>query len=101
MVAGSRSGRPEFVLSVAIRRRTARSAGNRGFCQYQSGIQRDFGLAAIALADDRPMPPPHGAGDKDAKDKAKETKEPPKEEEPKSPRTSCPRSSSARRSRKS
>ena len=25
--------------------------GTRGFCQFQTGLQRDFGLAAIALAD--------------------------------------------------
>ena len=38
-------------------------AGDRGFCQFQSGIQRDFALAAIAMADmalaeQAPTPPP-------------------------------------------
>jgi len=39
--------------------------GTRGFCQFQTGLQNDFGLAAIALADTKgPEKPP---GDKAAK----------------------------------
>ena len=33
------------------------AGGRRGFCQFQSGIQRDFALAAIALADRDDGPP--------------------------------------------
>ena len=62
-------------------------AGTRGFCQFQTGFQHDFGLAAIALADTKGPEKP--AGDKD-KDKAAPRSH--------SPRTSCPRSSWARRS---
>ncbi len=32
--------------------------GSRGFCQYQSGCQRDFALAAIALAETQPAVKP-------------------------------------------
>ena len=39
--------------------------GSRGFCQYQSGLQRDFGLAAIAMADGAPNILPSHAADKD------------------------------------
>jgi len=51
--------------------------GTRGFCQFQTGFQQDFGLAAIALADIRGPEKP--GGDKD-KDKAK--KQQPKDELP-------------------
>jgi hypothetical protein len=44
--------------------------GSRGFCQHQSGLQRDFGLAAIAMAETTDAAKP--AADKDkAKDKDK------------------------------
>ena len=65
--------------------------GSRGFCQFQSGIQRDFGLAAIALADvaDTPDRRPARQGqatrtrrnDKD-KDPKKRRKPKPKDELP-------------------
>ncbi len=51
--------------------------GSRGFCQFQTGFQRDFGLAAIALADG------NGLG-KPPTDKPKEgDKAAPKKPEPK------------------
>jgi hypothetical protein len=56
--------------------------GNRGFCQYQSGLQRDFGLAAIALADTGDTPKPAVA--KDIKDKENKDKVEKKKPEPKS-----------------
>jgi hypothetical protein len=49
--------------------------GNRGFCQYQSGMQRDFGLAAIAMADTQGPPKP-------ATDKVEKKKPQPKDELP-------------------
>ena len=42
-------------LSWQLAKNLAR--GSRGFCQYQSGLQRDFGLAAIAMADAVRRPP--------------------------------------------
>jgi hypothetical protein len=51
--------------------------GSRGFCQYQYGIQRDFGLASIALAE--AQTPAKPAEDKD-KGKDKDKKEPKKPE---------------------
>jgi Met-zincin/Domain of unknown function (DUF5117) len=74
------------VLSWQLSRN--RANGNRGFCQYQSGLQRDFGLAAIALADttaDTPKPAADkdkDAKDKEAKDKAEKKKTEPKNELP-------------------
>jgi hypothetical protein len=61
------------ILSWELAKNLAR--GSRGFCQYQSGLQRDFGLAAIAMAnvDDAAKP----AADKDKK-KEPEKKEPEK-----------------------
>jgi hypothetical protein len=38
--------------------------GSRGFCQYQSGCQHDFALAAIALAEAQPAPKPTPGADK-------------------------------------
>ncbi len=64
--------------------------GTRGFCQFQTGFQRDFGLAAIALADGNGPEKPAGDNDKDNDKTAAE--------ESPSPSTSCPKSSSARRS---
>jgi len=52
--------------------------GSRGFCQYQSGCQRDFALAAIAFAEAQPAPKPMGG--KDGKEKAE--KKPGKDELP-------------------
>ncbi len=49
--------------------------GNRGFCQYQSGMQRDFGLAAIAMADTKGPATP-------ATDKVEKKKPQPKDELP-------------------
>jgi hypothetical protein len=56
--------------------------GSRGFCQYQTGCQRDFALAAIALAQGQPGPIP--AGPKPGSDKGKEKaeKKPQREELP-------------------
>ena len=52
--------------------------GTRGFCQFQTGFQHDFGLAAIALADvPKPEPP------KTEKDKEKDKDKAPKKPEPK------------------
>ena len=52
--------------------------GTRGFCQFQTGFQHDFGLAAIALADaPKPEPP------KTDKDKEKDKDKAPKKPEPK------------------
>jgi len=47
--------------------------GSRGFCQFQSGFQHDFGLAMIALAETQapPAATPPATTDKD-KDKAKD-----------------------------
>jgi hypothetical protein len=45
----------------------ASAAGARGLCQFQSGFQQDFALAAIALADTR-----RGEKADDAKDKDKD-----------------------------
>ncbi len=45
--------------------------GYRGYCRFQTGLQRDFGLAAIALGDTQGTPKPAGDKDKD-KDKPKE-----------------------------
>ncbi len=52
--------------------------GTRGFCQFQTGFQRDFGLAAIALAD---APKPEAP--KNDKDKDKDKDKTPKKPEPK------------------
>jgi hypothetical protein len=38
--------------------------GRRGFCQFQTGLQHDFGLAAIALAETRDADKPAGESDK-------------------------------------
>jgi hypothetical protein len=46
--------------------------GNRGFCQFQSGLHHDFGLAMIALAETQAPPPTVPAGAGAAKDKEKE-----------------------------
>ena len=55
--------------------------GSRGFCQFQNGFQRDFGLAAIAFADgkgpDKPVPPKEG--DKAAPKKPEPSPELPEE----------------------
>src|SRR4051812_23281293 len=45
--------------------------GSRGFCQYQTGLQYDFALAAIAMAD---APKPDAP--KTDKDKEKAAKKP-------------------------
>src|SRR5262249_54629478 len=45
-------------LAWALARTSARN--NRGFCEFQSGIQRDLALAAIAMADTPPQPPKGG-----------------------------------------
>ncbi len=52
--------------------------GNRGFCQSQFGLQRDFGLAAIAMADAYDGPPPAEKKEekKDGKDSKPEIKKP-------------------------
>ena len=72
-------------ISWQLGRNLAR--GSRGFCQSQFGLQRDFGLAAIAMAESYDDPKP--ADDKkpeekkDEKDKDKEKKKPqPKDELP-------------------
>ncbi len=56
------------------------SRGSRGFCQMQSGLTRDFALAAIALADAQAPAakpdPDKDKKDKDEKDKAKKKPEP-------------------------
>ena len=51
--------------------------GSRGFCQFQTGFQHDFGLAAIAFADAK-------GPDKPAADKTKDSDKPGQETEPKS-----------------
>ena len=51
--------------------------GSRGFCQYQSGMQRDFGLAAIAMADTKGPAKPATE-----KDKVEKKKPQPKDELP-------------------
>ena len=84
-----RSSRPTRTPSSGSSPRNL-ARGSRGFCQFQTGFQRDFGLAAIALADTPKPEAPKTDKDKD-KDKD-EAKKP----EPRSP--SFPRSSSARRS---
>jgi hypothetical protein len=50
--------------------------GSRGFCQYQSGLQRDFGLAAIAMADTGSPAKPLADQEKDKKKDKVETKKP-------------------------
>jgi hypothetical protein len=56
--------------------------GTRGFCQFNSGFQRDLSLAAIALADAPKPEPPKTDKDKE-KDKDKAAKKPePKPEFP-------------------
>ncbi|MFO0892721.1 MAG: zinc-dependent metalloprotease [Isosphaeraceae bacterium] len=54
--------------------------GARGFCQFNSGFQRDLGLAAIALADtpkpEAPKTDKDKEKDKDDKDKAAKKPEP-------------------------
>ena len=53
--------------------------GSRGFCQFQSGIQRDLGLAAIAMADGRgPTPRPPATGRRRSRRAKAEGPEPPK-----------------------
>jgi hypothetical protein len=54
-------------LSWQLAKNMAR--GSRGFCQYQSGLQRDFGLAAIAMADTKGPATP--ATDKEKVEKKK------------------------------
>ena len=59
--------------------------GSRGFCQFQTGFQRDFGLAAIALADGDGAPtsrPPSKDKTRTSKDKAEPKKPEPKDELP-------------------
>jgi hypothetical protein len=46
--------------------------GSRGFCQFQTGLRRDFGLAAIALADNKEISLPGTAKDKPDKKKPKD-----------------------------
>jgi hypothetical protein len=59
--------------------------GVRSLCQFQSGFQQDFGLAAIALADEQRAPrgdgPGRGEGDK-GKEPAAKRKPKPKDELP-------------------
>jgi hypothetical protein len=50
--------------------------GSRGFCLFQSGFQRDFGLAAIAMAD-------ASASDQPGPEKKKEEKKDEKKDDPK------------------
>jgi hypothetical protein len=51
--------------------------GSRGFCQFQTGFQHDFGLAAIALADaPKPEAPKTDKDKKDDKDKTPKKPEP-------------------------
>ena len=51
--------------------------GSRGFCQFHTGFQHDFGLAAIALADTpKPETPKTDKDKKDDKDKAAKKPEP-------------------------
>jgi hypothetical protein len=51
--------------------------GSRGFCQFQTGFQHDFGLAAIALADTpKPEAPKSDKDKKDDKDKTSKKPEP-------------------------
>ena len=51
--------------------------GSRGFCQFQTGFQHDFGLAAIALADTpKPEAPKTDKDKKDDKDKTPKKPEP-------------------------
>ncbi len=58
--------------------------GSRGFCQYQSGCQRDFALAAIALAEPQTPPAQLPTTPKPGIDKGKEKaeKKPHKDELP-------------------
>jgi hypothetical protein len=51
------------------------ASGRRGFCQYNTGLQNDFALAAIALADVSKPEPPKTDKDKE-KDKAAKKPEP-------------------------
>jgi hypothetical protein len=69
------------LLSWQLARHIAQ--GDQGFCQFQSGIQRDFGLASIALAEAQDPPKPAGDKGKDSKDGGKEKTEK-KKPEPKS-----------------
>ncbi len=55
--------------------------GSRGFCQFQTGFQHDFGLAAIAMADTKGPDKPAVDKEKD-KDKAAPKKPEPKNELP-------------------
>jgi hypothetical protein len=55
--------------------------GRRGFCRLQAGIERDFGLAAIAFADAGDPPKPASDKDKD-KGKVEKKKPEPKDELP-------------------
>jgi hypothetical protein len=48
--------------------------GSRGFCQYQTGLQYDFGLAAIAMADTPKPDAPKPDAPKPDKDKEKAKK---------------------------
>ena len=89
------------LLAWQLARNAAR--GGRGSCQFQSGMQRDLALAAIALADWRGRQARHPAGRRGPATKPERGQEEGhrrKKPEPASPsrRTSCPRSSSARRS---
>ena len=76
-----RRGRPadQNFLAWQLAKNLAR--GSRGFCQFQSGFQRDFGLAAIAMADAKGPDKPAGDNEKD-KDKAEKKKPEPKNELP-------------------
>jgi hypothetical protein len=79
------------VLAWELAKNAAR--GGRGSCQFQSGIQRDFALAAIAMADmtlaqqaPAPAPPtaPSVPATLDGKEKGGKP-EPPKKPEPRKP----------------
>ena len=50
--------------------------GSRGFCQLQTGFQRDFGLAAIAFADGKGPEKPAGDKGKEAEKAAPKKPEP-------------------------
>ena len=68
--------------------------GSRGFCQSQFGLQRDFGLAAIAMAESYDGPKPTDEKKPEPKKDDKADKKKPQ------PKVSCPRSLSARRSKR-
>jgi hypothetical protein len=76
------------LLSWQLTKNLAR--GSRGFCQFQSGFQHDFGLAMIALAEPQTPPAaPPTTTPAAATDKPKD-KEKPKEPEKKEPEKKKP-----------